>query len=179
MADTKVSGLVAAAAALTTHELPVNEAGTSKKVTGSQLRALAWAMNGASAYQATQQLMPATGVLAVLKYDTIVDTDGNYDVTANKGRYTATVAGKYLVMGGFAVVTTNTTLGLMLYKNGVAFKQLSFHVNTYAGAYCYGSGRIKLAIGDYIELAGQQGAAAQNTNATQLLTWMDVQFMGT
>lgn len=40
MADTKVSGLTAVAAALTTHEIPVNEAGTSKKVTIAQILAL-------------------------------------------------------------------------------------------------------------------------------------------
>ncbi len=40
MADIKVSGLTAVAAALTTHELPVNEAGTSKKVTIAQIFAL-------------------------------------------------------------------------------------------------------------------------------------------
>lgn len=37
MADTKVSALTAAASALDTHEIPVNEAGTSKKVTRAQL----------------------------------------------------------------------------------------------------------------------------------------------
>lgn len=37
MADTKTSALTAASAALTTHEYPVNEAGTSKKVTGAQV----------------------------------------------------------------------------------------------------------------------------------------------
>src|SRR6266852_9533064 len=40
MADTKVSGLPAVAAALTTHEIPVNESGTSKKVTVAQIMAL-------------------------------------------------------------------------------------------------------------------------------------------
>jgi hypothetical protein len=39
VADTKVSGLAAAASFLTTHEIPVNEAGTSKKVTGTQILA--------------------------------------------------------------------------------------------------------------------------------------------
>lgn len=37
---TKVSGLAAAAAALTTHEIGVNEGGTSKKLTVAQLMAL-------------------------------------------------------------------------------------------------------------------------------------------
>lgn len=39
MADVKVSGLTAAGSFLDTHEFPVNEAGTSKKVTGTQIRA--------------------------------------------------------------------------------------------------------------------------------------------
>jgi hypothetical protein len=39
LADTKVSGLTAAASFLATHEIPVNEAGTSKKVTGTQIQA--------------------------------------------------------------------------------------------------------------------------------------------
>jgi len=39
LADIKVSGLSLAASFLTTHELPVNEAGTSKKVTGTLIKA--------------------------------------------------------------------------------------------------------------------------------------------
>lgn len=38
MPDTKISALTAAAAAVATHEFAVNEAGASKKVTGSQIR---------------------------------------------------------------------------------------------------------------------------------------------
>ncbi len=52
MADTKISGLAAAAAFLTTHELPVNEAGTSKKVTGAQILAKAAQGSGGSAWYA-------------------------------------------------------------------------------------------------------------------------------
>lgn len=40
MADTKVSALTAASAAVGTQEIPVNEAGTSKKVTVTQLGAV-------------------------------------------------------------------------------------------------------------------------------------------
>lgn len=40
MADTKISALTAAAAALVADELPVNEAGTSKKVTLAQIKTL-------------------------------------------------------------------------------------------------------------------------------------------
>lgn len=38
MADSKISALSAASSALTTHEFAVNEGGTSKKVTGAQLK---------------------------------------------------------------------------------------------------------------------------------------------
>lgn len=47
MADTKVSALAAVAAALLTHELPVNEGGVSKKVTLDQILALDGAMSSA------------------------------------------------------------------------------------------------------------------------------------
>jgi hypothetical protein len=51
VADTKVSGLTAAASFLATHEFPVNEAGTSKKVTGAQIQAtVAQGSGGASWY---------------------------------------------------------------------------------------------------------------------------------
>jgi hypothetical protein len=39
MADTKVSGLPAASAVAAANEVPINEAGTSKKVTVAQLQA--------------------------------------------------------------------------------------------------------------------------------------------
>jgi hypothetical protein len=55
MADTKVSALTAASAALLTHEFPVNEGGTSRKVTGDQVVALAAsAANPAIASTASQ-----------------------------------------------------------------------------------------------------------------------------
>lgn len=46
MADTKISALAAASAALTTHEYAVNEGGTSKKVTAAQLKTLLALANG-------------------------------------------------------------------------------------------------------------------------------------
>jgi hypothetical protein len=46
MADTKISALTAVAAAALANEYAVNEAGTSKKVTGTQLQALLQAANG-------------------------------------------------------------------------------------------------------------------------------------
>lgn len=62
MPDTKVSGLAGAAAFLTTHELPVNEGGTSKKVTGAQIVALA--AQGTLGYiQVTANQTPITALV--------------------------------------------------------------------------------------------------------------------
>ncbi len=143
-------------------------------------RAFALSQYSAMAFMTTAQLLPATGVMAILHFDTITsDPNANYDVVTNKGRYTCPVAGRYWVGGGFAVVTTNTTLELDIYKNGALYKRIQLFANTIAGAYIYGSGFVKCAAGDFIELAGGQGAAAQNTNTTSSsLCWMDVQYMG-
>lgn len=46
MADTKISGLPAAGAAASANELPINEAGTSKKLTVGQIIGLAWTRGG-------------------------------------------------------------------------------------------------------------------------------------
>lgn len=63
MADTKVSGLSAAASFLTTHEIPVNEGGVSKKVTGAQIKAVL--AGGSLGYQ---QVIANQGT-----YTTVVD----------------------------------------------------------------------------------------------------------
>lgn len=64
MADTKVSGLTGAASLLSTHEFPVNEAGTSKKVTGAQITAaVAKGTTGSAYYVAvTANQTPVTTV---------------------------------------------------------------------------------------------------------------------
>lgn len=49
---TKTSGLLAAASLLATHEIAVNEAGTSKKVTGAQIRAAVAQGTGGGAWYA-------------------------------------------------------------------------------------------------------------------------------
>jgi hypothetical protein len=61
MADTKVSGLSAVAAFATTQEFPVNDSGTSKKITGTQLRAAF--PDGTMAY--VQVTANQTGISAV------------------------------------------------------------------------------------------------------------------
>lgn len=46
MADTKISALTAAGSAALANEIPINEAGTTKKITGTQLKTLLAAANG-------------------------------------------------------------------------------------------------------------------------------------
>ena len=58
MADTKISALPAAAAAAGANELAINEAGTSKKVTLTQMLALAWPVG--SVFIAVVATNPAT-----------------------------------------------------------------------------------------------------------------------
>lgn len=52
MADTKISALTAASAAAGANEFPINEAGTTKKVTGTQIAAMVQGLNKASAANA-------------------------------------------------------------------------------------------------------------------------------
>jgi hypothetical protein len=74
MADTKVSGLTAAASFLTTHEIPVNEAGTSKKVTGAQVLAVVAQGTAGSAY-----------------YAQVVATQGTYTAATDLTSLTVTI----------------------------------------------------------------------------------------
>lgn len=55
MADTKISGLTAASAAAGANEFPINEAGTTKKVTGTQIAAMVQAANAATDAQTRAQ----------------------------------------------------------------------------------------------------------------------------
>jgi hypothetical protein len=73
MADTKYSGLSAAASFLTTHEFGVNEAGTSKKVTGQQvMNAVAQGKVGYAEITATSATFTTSTDIAGLTFTTPV-----------------------------------------------------------------------------------------------------------
>jgi hypothetical protein len=89
------------------------------------------------------------------------DTNNNFDITTNKGRYTAPVAGFYYVSGALTAVITshaNTGYCCFLLKNGTAALTGNRHVNMYGGSYIVTSlvtGIIQLAANDYITISGE------------------------
>lgn len=77
MADTKISGLAGVAAFATTQEFPVNDSGTSKKITGAQL--IAALPNGTLGY--AQVVANQLGISAATDLTSLTVT-----VTAGTGR---------------------------------------------------------------------------------------------
>jgi len=92
MADTKVSALTAASAAALANEIPINEAGTSKKITLTQVQALLQIANG----------LPKIMCIAGSAY-TIASTTAT-SVTGLK--FASLVAGSYYVVWHLLVQTT-------------------------------------------------------------------------
>jgi hypothetical protein len=78
VADTKISALTAAGSALTTHEYPVNEAGTTKKVTGTQLQTLILTAPHFAAGSATADSKPelTSGTVLTTPEDGAIEYDG-------------------------------------------------------------------------------------------------------
>lgn len=114
----------------------------------------------------------ATATAAATLYDTRnFDTSSNVDITTNKGRFTAPVAGFYFFEGSCAVSTTTATrFFCSIYKNGAEVKRGS-DPNLSAGNIYVAqvTGFIQLALGDYVEIynftsASQTGATGQTTS---------------
>lgn len=81
MADTKVSGLTAATAALGADEIPVNEAGTSKKVTVTQIAdylmtRVSGSSGAAGAYKTLQKLSADSADQTSTTPGTVITTTG-------------------------------------------------------------------------------------------------------
>ncbi len=81
MADTKISALTAAATAVGTHELPVNEAGTSKKVTVTQIGDLLFtrvsgSSGAAGPYKTLQMLSANSADQTSVTPATVITTTG-------------------------------------------------------------------------------------------------------
>lgn len=80
-----------------------------------------------SVYLAGSQTLPGTNTFTKILFDTKeFDTNGNFDVTSTKGRFTPTVAGYYQFNWNVEISTTyGFTLG-GVYKNGSTAKQGSW-----------------------------------------------------
>lgn len=99
-----------------------------------------------------------SNTFVVLQCDTkLFDTGNNVDVTTNKGRFTAPVAGFYQFIGTVNAQLTGTgILGISLFKNGVRTIDGNWG-NTTAYANAVNNGKqvnamLQLAAGDYIEV---------------------------
>lgn len=91
------------------------------------------------------------------------DTANCFDSSTNY-RFTPNVAGYYLVNGAFRIGTASTGLVLWLYKNGSAYKELSYLPATAGSTAVAGGAQVYLnGTTDYIELYAQQNAATQNS----------------
>ena len=129
MADTKVSALTAAAAALTTHEIPVNESGASKKVTVAQIQTLLAAVQATQETGTSTLLFVTPGVQqfhpSAAKFWAQVTGAGspalttNYNVTSvadtNTGRMTITIGTDFSSANWCCVntgISNGTTVGV-------------------------------------------------------------------
>lgn len=93
------------------------------------------------------------GGYSTISFDTKeFDTNGNFDVTTNVGRYTATGAGWYQFNAGAASsVTASSFMGISIFKNGSAYKG----ANTVSSAVTTNhfktvSALIQMAVGDFV-----------------------------
>lgn len=156
MADSKITDLSADTAPSTDDLVTtVNDPGGTpgnRKVTVANFMTAANLKNPYkfSVYRNSAQ-NTGNGAFAIINFDTeIFDTNSNFDVATNVGRYTAPVAGFYQFNSRVAAAAS-TQLLIALYKNGSVF-----HRGTHAlGNGTYGVGfneLVQSAANDYWEI---------------------------
>lgn len=80
------------------------------------------------------------------------DTNNNFDVTTNKGRYTVPVSGFYQINAHIAVAGTPTIFIISLYKNGSEYARGGdIRATAAIQGICY-SDNVQLTAGDYLEI---------------------------
>jgi len=89
----------------------------------------------------------------LVQHDAVLfDTNNNFDITTNKGRYTAPVDGFYFVSACTGNSTaTGTIINSAIYKNGAVALQGSYSVPSTAPNLSVVSGLIQMTAGQYIE----------------------------
>lgn len=101
----------------------------------------------------TAALNSSNSETAVAFDTSLYDIGGNVDLTTNKGRFTAPIAGYYRFAGTVGnSAATSTAVYTVLAKNGVSVKAGTVNTSTLAPTYSHASGTIQLAAGDYVEL---------------------------
>lgn len=138
MADSKISGLPAVAAFATTQEFPVNDSGTSRKISGAQLIA------------ALPQGTLTGGNPLITANQTGITTE--VDVTGSSAPVTAGT-GRRLRITGYLTSVSSTVSGdfvsLRIYQDGVAIQRGDLYL---------GSISLGLVLRAEVTLAGVSGA---------------------
>jgi hypothetical protein len=115
--------------------------------------------------------------LAATSFTKVLFAGEEFDTNANfaSSRFTPTVAGYYQINSGVKLSGTVTSSYLVIYKNGVAYKNGEFEGGSQTdplktvNALVYLNGST-----DYVEIFAYNGSAgAINTTATSNLTWFD------
>ena len=108
MANVKISGLTAAGSVAGANEFEINEAGTSKKVTGTQIATFVFSGN--------EITMPGTGSLTVQK-GTTAERPGT--PTAGMIRYNSTTGGFEGYTTDWGSIGGGASAGGVIYENAV------------------------------------------------------------
>lgn len=131
-----------------------------------------------SAYLNTNQTISNNTATVVLYETEFFDTNSNFDITTNKGRYTVPVSGFYQINVNASGGTGSTWI-VALRKNGTEYLRLS---QNSVGGWVPGSTLLQLAASDYLEvqvyqltggnvtLNGASGGAALNVFSGYLVS---------
>ena len=108
-------------------------------------------------------------------------TSNNWDTTGGmfaSSRFTPTIAGYYMISGGFEVNASSTPCIVRIYKNGAAFKGLS-NTNPNATTSTYGSAMVYCnGSTDYVELYGFVGTGQALNSSANWRTYFQAHLMG-
>jgi hypothetical protein len=114
-------------------------------------------------YQAASQSIPNTAVTPISIDTTDIDSYAGHSTTVNNSRYTAQVAGWYLVIGfidfsvnaaGARVTILQKNTSGQFASNGVDCTRTDINANVQA------VGTVYLAVGDYVQVCGYQSTGA-------------------
>ena len=94
------------------------------------------------------------------------DVGSNVDVVTNKGRFTATVSGKYHFNAATNIASGATFTSIALYKNGTLASQGSQHASGAVSSSEVVSDEVTLAVGDYVEVFVGAGAVVALTTGS-------------
>lgn len=175
MADQKITDLTADTAPSTDDLVTtVNDPGgtpANRKVTVANFMTAANLKNPYKfhAYRNSAQ-NAGNGAFAIINFDTeLFDTNNNFDVATNVGRYTAPVAGFYQFNARASMAAGTNTI-IALYKNGSVYQRGSHSTGAGSNGSVY-SNLVQSAANDYWEIYSFAGGGALEVGSTGLYTY--------